>query len=306
MKTKAIAAAAVVAVLIAGAVLSLAVVLYFQPRVEITSFGTTGTASGSSIGGVNVRLVLNLTNTGSSDAKNLTVTFSTNSTIESQQHLIHTNSTSSQDHISEFEMGEPCYLGDLKAEETKNFTFYWAVSVGFDAPPLTATLKTNEVTLDQATTTIPPIPNAKITNFVCLGIWHGTAAGGLLDLFSLNYTNLGTTDVKGLTVTLNTSKTDENYTDPRHNTSNPNYNPYYFLDEIINGEKYPLESLKAKETKTFERSYFDVGFLLILPFELTATLKSNDTILDQATITIPISNIVNISSLRDFAAENLP
>jgi hypothetical protein len=147
------------------------------------------------------------------------------------------------------------------------------------------------VTLDQATTTIPPIPNIKITNFVCLGVWHGTAAGGLLDLFSLNYTNLGTTDVKDLTVTLNTSKTDENYTDPR----DPDDNRYYFLDETINGETYPLGSLKAKETKTFERSYLDMGLLLILPFELTATLKSNDTILDQATITIPIRNIVNIS-----------
>jgi hypothetical protein len=284
MKTKTIAAAAVVAVLIAGVLSSLAVVLNFQPRVEITSFDTTGTASGSSIGVVNVRLVLNLTNTGSSDAKNLTITFNTNTTIESQQHLIH------HDNISEFEMGEPYLLGILKAEETKNFTFYWAVNVGFDAPPLTATLKTNEVTLDQATTTIPPIPNAKITNFICLGIWHNTALGPMLDLFSLNYTNLGTTDVKGLTVTLNTSKTNENYTDPHHDTSNPDDNRYYFLDEIINGEKYPLESLKAKETKTFERSYFDVGLLLIEPFSLTATLKSNDTILDQATITIPISH----------------
>jgi hypothetical protein len=290
MKTKAIAAAAIVVVLIAGAVLSVNYVLTLQPRVEITSFGTTGTASGSSIGVVNVRLVLNLTNTGSGDAENLTVTFSTNSTIESEQHLIHANSASAYDYVSEFEMGEPCYLGELKAEETKNFTFYWAVSVGFDAPPLTATLKTNEVTLDQATTTIPPIPNIKITSFVCLGIWYYTALGGKLDLFSLNYTNLGTTDVKGLTVTLNTSKTNENYTDPHHDTSNPDDNRYYFLDEIINGEKYPLESLKAKETKTFERSYFDVGLLLIEPFSLTATLKSNDTILDQATITIPISH----------------
>jgi hypothetical protein len=288
MKTKAIAAAAIVVVLIAGALLSVNYVLTLQPRVEITSFDTTGTASGSSIGVVNVRLVLNLTNTGSGDVKNLTVTFNTNTTIESQQHLIHTNSTSPYNHISEFEMKEPCLLGDLRAEETKNFTFYWAVSVGFDAPPLTATLKTNEVTLDQATTTIPPIPNAKITNFICLGIWHNTALGPMLDLFSLNYTNLGTTDVKDLTVTLNTSKTDENYTDPYHDISNPD-NGYYFLDETIYGETYPLGSLKVKETKTFEKSYWLYG-ALVQPFALTATLKSNDTILDQATITMPISD----------------
>jgi hypothetical protein len=121
-----------------------------------------------------------------------------------------------------------------------------------------------------------------------LGIWHNTALGPMLDLFSLNYTNLGTTDVKGLTVTLNTSKTDENYTDPYHDISNPD-NGYYFLDETINGETYPLGSLKVKETKTFEKSYWLYG-ALVQPFALTATLKSNDTILDQATVTIPISD----------------
>ncbi len=288
MKTVAIAAVAVVAVLIG--VLSLNYALTPQTHVEITSFNSTGISSGSSYGVVNVRLVLNLTNTGSGDVENLTVTFSTNTTIGSQQQLIHTNSTSSYDHISEFEMEEPCLLGDLKAKETKNFTFYWAVSFDFDAPPLTATLKSNQVVLDQATITIPPIPNVKITNFVCLGIWHGTRLGPMLDLFSLSYTNLGMTDVKDLTVTLNTSKTNENYTDPHHDTSNPDYNPYNFLDETINGETYPLENLMAKETKNFEKSYFmNMGFLLVQPFELTATLKSNDTILDQATITIPIS-----------------
>ena len=287
MKTTTIAAVAGVAVLIVG-VLSLNYVLTLQPHVEITSFNSAGISSGFSIGVVNVRLVLNLTNTGSSDAKNLTITFNTNTTIESQQHLIHINSTSSYDHISEFEMEEPYLLGSLKAEETKNFKFYWAVSVGFDAPPLTATLKSNQAILDQATTTIPQIPNVKITNFVYVGFWHGTRLGGLLDLFSLNYTNLGTTDVKDLTVTLNTSKTNENYTDPHHDTSNPYYNRYEFLDETINGETYPLGNLNAKETKTFEKSYWLEG-ALVEPFELTATLKSKNTILDQATITIPIS-----------------
>jgi hypothetical protein len=284
MKTKAMAAAAFVAVLIVGVLLSLNYVLTLQPHVEITSFDTTGTTSGSSIGVVNVRLVLNLTNTGSGDVKNLTVTFSTNTTIGSQQHLIHTNSTSSYDHISEFEMEEPCLLGSLKAKETKNFTFYWAVNVGFDAPPLTATLKTNEVTLDQATITIPPIPNVKITNFVCLGIWHGTKLGLALDLFSLNYTNLGTIDVENLTITLNTSRTNENDADTLPI-------PYRYLDEYINGDTYHLESIKVNETKSFKRGYL-IGLynLKVEPFALTATLKSTDTILDQATITIPISD----------------
>jgi hypothetical protein len=185
-------------------------------------------------------------------------------------------------------MGEPCLLGDLKTEETKNFMFYWAVSFDFYAPTITATLKSNQAILDQATTTIPPIPNVKITNFVCLGTWHGTKLGAALDLFSLIYTNLGNTTVEYLIVTLNTSKTNEKDTDP---TPNTRYNPNEgFLDEYINGETYILENLKAGETKTFEKTYFMWGaYKYVEPFVLTATLKSNDTILDQETIMIPIS-----------------
>ena len=288
MKIASLAAVAVVAVLIVG-VLSLNYVLTPNPHVEITMFNTTGTSSGSSLGVVHVWFVLNLTNTGTGDAKDLTVTFSTNTTIESHKQLIYTNSTPPYDHIAEFEMGQPCLLGDIRAGETRDFMFYWAVSVDFDAASLTATLKSNQAILDQATVTIPPIPNVKITNFVFLGIWHGTRLGGLLDLFSLSYTNLGNTDVKDLSVTLNTSKTNEKDTDPKTPIPTPSYNPYRFLDETINGETYPLENLKAGETKTFKRSYLDVGFLLIEPFTLTATIKSNNTILDQATIMIPLS-----------------
>jgi hypothetical protein len=132
-----------------------------------------------------------------------------------------------------------------------------------------------------------PTSNVKITNFICLSTWHGTALGAALDLFSLSYTNLGNTDVKNLIVTLNTSKTNEKDADP---TPNPRYDPNDFLDEYINGTTYPLESLKAGETKTFEKTYFMFGaYKYVEPFALTATLKLNDTILDQATIKIPIS-----------------
>lgn len=280
---------AIAALLIVG-VLSLNYALTLNPHVEITSFNTTGTSSGSSLGVVNVCFVLNLTNTGTGNVKDLTITFSTTTTIESHKQLIYTNSTPPYDHIAKFEIGQPCLLADLNVGETKDFKFYWPVNVDFDAPPLTATIKSNDVILDQATTTIPPLPNVKITNFVYTGIFHGTKLGPMLDLFSLSYTNLGTTDVKDLTVTLNTSKTTKNYTDPydRHNI--PGYNPYDFLDETINGDTYSLERLKAGETKTFEKTYsLQGGFLLVQPFALTATLKSSDTILDQATIMIPYS-----------------
>ena len=97
-------------------------------------------------------------------------------------------------------MGESYLLGDLRTGEAKDFMFYWAVSVGSYAPSLTATVKSNQAILDQETATIPPIPNVKITNFIYLGKWHGTTLGGMLDLFSLSYTNLGMTDAENLYV----------------------------------------------------------------------------------------------------------
>ena len=97
--------------------------------------------------------------------------------------------------------------------------------------------------------------------------------------------------LKTCTVILNTSKTKEKYDITP--TPIPQYNPYHFLDEDINGKIYPLESLKANETRTIEKSYLDVGFLLVEPFTLTVTLKSNDTIVDQATIMIPLTYLSN-------------
>jgi hypothetical protein len=73
MKTTTLAAVAVVAVLIVG-VLSLNYDRTPNPHVEITSFNTTGTSSGSSYGVVHVWFVLNLTNTGTGDVENLTIT----------------------------------------------------------------------------------------------------------------------------------------------------------------------------------------------------------------------------------------
>jgi hypothetical protein len=291
MKTKILVAVAVVAVLIVG-VLSLNYYLTPNPHVEITSFNTTKTSSGSSLGVVNVRFVLNLTNIGTGDVKNLTVTFSTNTTIEINKQLVYINSTSPYDHIADLVMGESCLLGGLRTGEAKEFMFYWAVSVGSYAPSLTATVKSNQAILDQETATIPPIPNVKITNFIYLGKWHGTRLGGAIDLFSLSYTNLGTINVEDLTVTLNTTKTNEKDKDSPYPTPKPipGYNTTVFLDEYLNGETYTLESLKAGKTKTLEKTYFMFGaYNSVKPFALTATLKSNDTILDQATIMIPIS-----------------
>lgn len=137
-----------------------------------------------------------------------------------------------------------------------------------------------------------PIPtstlNLKITNFTCTGTWHGTTLGASLDLFSLNYTNLGNTPIENLTITLNTTKTNEKNTNPTpYTTYNPNEG---FLDQYLNGQTYPLENLTPGETKCFEKTYFMWGaYKYVEPFFLTATIKANETILDQATIMIPIS-----------------
>ena len=288
MRIKAVATIAIVAILIAGVLLSLTCVLNFQPSVEITSFTSTGTSSGSSDGTVRLSFILNLTNTGTIDIENLIVTFSANTTSESQIQLIYANSTSPYDRIAGFSLGDPCGLGALKAKETRDFLFYYEVGFGFDAPALTVTLESNEVTLDQATATTPPIPNVKITDFTCLDIHHGTKLGLILDLFSLNYTNYGPTDGENLTLTLHTSKT--NGGDPQQPTSSPRYNTYRFLDEYINGDIYHLESIKVNETKNFEKGYrISLYNLEVEPFVLTVVLKCNDTIVDQATINIPIS-----------------
>lgn len=291
-----IGATIIISIVIAG-VLSLNYVFTSNAHVEITSFNTTGTSSGSSIDFVNVWFSLNLTNTGEGDARDLVVTFSANTTHDNSQLVIYTNSTPPYDRIAEFQMGQPYQLGDLMAYETREYKFYWTISGSANAPTLTATLKANEAILDQAVVTIPPIPNVKITNFICTGVWHGTRLGAMLDLFSHSYSNLGTSDVGDLTLTLNTSKI--NNRDIPRPTPNPDYHPYRLLDETINGETYSLESLKAKETKAFDKTYFmDMGFLLVEPFTLTATLKSNNTILDQATITIPITDS-NRGSISD-------
>jgi hypothetical protein len=283
MKITIVAAVAIiVAILIAGA-LFLNYDFTPNPFVEISSFNTTGTSSGSVSSRVNVWFVLNLTNTGAVDAKDLSITFSTNTTVEGSQsqHLVYTNSTPAYEQIAEFGMGDPCILGGLKAGETKEFRFYWDVSANFNATALSATLKFNEATLDHAILAIPPIPNVKITNFVCLGTWHGTALGAALDLFSLDYTNFGNNDISNLTVTLNTSKTA---------TLDPRYNPNDFLDQYINGATYPLDDLNAGETKNLEKTYFMFGaYKYVEPFTLTAILKFNDTAIDQATIFIPIT-----------------
>ena len=55
----------------------------------------------------------------------------------------------------------------------------------------------------------PSLPDVKITNFICTGVWGNSRLGSDLDLFSLNYTNLGAVDVKNLTITVNTSRADE-------------------------------------------------------------------------------------------------
>jgi hypothetical protein len=132
-----------------------------------------------------------------------------------------------------------------------------------------------------------PIIDVKITSFNYTGDSLSTSHGIAFRWFLLNYTNFGTVDVENLTITFNTGRTIENNRQLIHTNSTP---PYNHIAEFTRGEPYPLGGIKTNETRdlTF---YWPVG-LIDYPheFNFTATLKSNDTILDQAAIMIPIEN----------------
>jgi hypothetical protein len=100
--------------------------------------------------------------------------------------------------------------------------------------------------------------------------------------FFLNYVNNGTTDADNVTLTFSTNST-VNMERIEIGVFNSTL-PHYYIDSMVMGEPYPLGTIKVGEEKefigTFMGNNFDIhGFVLV------ATLKSNDTVLDQAVIT---------------------
>jgi hypothetical protein len=89
--------------------------------------------------------------------------------------------------------------------------------------------------------------NVTITSFNLTGynnpvgiVWN--------DVFVLNYTNNGLTDVNNVTITLNTNST---YQIKRElSVFNSTY-PHYYISSLTMGESYPLGAVKAGEHKDF-------------------------------------------------------
>ena len=106
--------------------------------------------------------LLTYTNNGTTDVDNITITFSTNSTFEMSREIdVFEPAPNLNNSIRSFVMGEPYSLGTIKANETKEFIGciwnYLGDSSKVHGFAFTATLKSNDTFLDQATIMIPPL-----------------------------------------------------------------------------------------------------------------------------------------------------
>jgi len=104
--------------------------------------------------------------------------------------------------------------------------------------------------------------------------------------FTLNFTNRGLTDANNLTLTFNT---DSPYQIEREIAVFDSAPPHYYAETILMGEPYSLGSIKAGETKEFVGEIWNTvaDGAKIRGYTFSATLESNNLVLDQATIMIP-------------------
>lgn len=105
---------------------------------------------------------LTCTNSGKIDVDNLTITFATNSTFEISREIDVFEPVPNQNNtIRSFVMGEPYFLGTIKANETKEFIGgiwnYLGDTSKMHGFAFTATLKSNDILLDQETIMIPAL-----------------------------------------------------------------------------------------------------------------------------------------------------
>lgn len=128
--------------------------------------------------------------------------------------------------------------------------------------------------------------NVGITEFLLNGYYNPVGVVWI-DMFNLTYANNGTTDVDNITITFTTNSTFEisreiDVFEPAPNQNNT-------IRSFVMGEPYSLGSIKADETKEFIGGIWNYlgDSSKVHGFTFTATLKSNDTFLDQATIMIP-------------------
>ena len=121
--------------------------------------------------------------------------------------------------------------------------------------------------------------NVMITSFNYAG--YSNPVGIRWDeIFVLDYLNNGTTDVDNLTITFTTNSTYELDREIEVYTLSK---PPYVIGLFKMGEPYPLGSIKAGEAKQFRGAICNslTDRAKIWGFATTATLKSNDTIIDK-------------------------
>ena len=127
-----------------------------------------------------------------------------------------------------------------------------------------------------------PIINITITSFNLTGydnpvgvVWN--------DMFLLTYVNNGTTDIDNTTITFTTNSTFEKSREIGVFDSAP---PHNYIGDFMMGEPYQLGIIKSNETKEFHGCIWNnlVDTAKVHGSSFTSTLKSNDTLLDQATI----------------------
>jgi hypothetical protein len=128
--------------------------------------------------------------------------------------------------------------------------------------------------------------NVVITDFSLNGYYNPVGVVWI-DMFNLTYTNNGPVDVNNLTITFTTNSTFEmsRTIDVFEPVPNKNNNILSFMM----GEPYSLGSIKANETKEFFGGIWNYlgDSSNVHGFAFTATLKSNNTLLDQEAIMIP-------------------
>ena len=137
---------------------------------------------------------------------------------------------------------------------------------------------------------ISPEPkiSAKITDFKITGFDNNANVGVAWDcMFTLLFLNNGTADINNITVTFNTNST---YSVDRTISGAIKSSGTFVGGGVFGmGEPFSLGSIKAGGEKQFKGEIEnDLGdHKFIHGFAFIANLKSNDTVLDQATIMIP-------------------
>jgi hypothetical protein len=194
-------------------------------------------------------------------------------------------------------------LGILHVNETRQVRaiiltdishFYQVASSNFTAKLIingtvldTRQLFPSAINLQQAPLpTTATKPEAHITDFYLNGYYNPV---GVVwnDMFLLTYANNGTTDVDNTTITFSTNSTFEmsreiDVFEPAPNVNNS-------IRSFVMGEPYSLGTIKINETKEFIGCIWNYlgDSSKVHGFAFTATLKSNETLLDQETVMIP-------------------